>query len=101
MIRTVISAIIISIGLFFMMLGIIGVYRFNNFYARILITAKVETVGFLTVMIGILIQTGFSYFSLKIILIALFFMLTNPLSTHAIGRSAFYSNLTEKELNND
>lgn len=101
MIRTIISSIIISAGLFFMMFGIIGVYRFSNFYARILITAKVETVGFLAVMIGILVQSGFSYFSLKIVLIALFFMLTNPLSTHAIGRSAFYSNLSEKEMDND
>ncbi len=84
----------ITIALIFMALGVIGLFRFKDFYSRILISAKIETVGFLTIMIGLVILSGFSYAALKIMLITLLVMITNPLSTHAIARSAFLSGYT-------
>ena len=83
--------LLIIIALLFMALGVIGLFRFKDFYSRILISAKIETVGFLTIMIGFAILSGLSYAALKIILITLMVMITNPLSTHAIARSAFLS----------
>ena len=93
MLNSVISYIIITLGIVFMTFGIIGIFRFKNFYSRILITSKIETVGFITVMAGIIVKSGVGFFSLKILLIIVLFMLSNPLSTHAIGRSAFISRL--------
>ncbi|MEA4806941.1 monovalent cation/H(+) antiporter subunit G [Acetobacterium wieringae] len=84
----------ITIALIFMALGVIGLFRFKDFYSRILISAKIETVGFLTIMIGLAILSGFSYAAMKIMLITLLVMITNPLSTHAIARSAFLSGYT-------
>ncbi|WP_303868513.1 monovalent cation/H(+) antiporter subunit G [Acetobacterium wieringae] len=86
--------LLITVALIFMALGVIGLFRFKNFYSRILISAKIETVGFLTIMIGLVILSGFSYAALKIMLITLLVMITNPLSTHAIARSAFLSGNT-------
>jgi multicomponent Na+:H+ antiporter subunit G len=83
--------LLIIIALLFMALGVIGLFRFKDFYSRILISAKIETVGFLTIMIGFAILSGLSYAAMKIILITLMVMITNPLSTHAIARSAFLS----------
>lgn len=90
--------LLITIALIFMALGVIGLFRFKDFYSRILISAKIETVGFLTIMIGLAILSGFSYAALKIMLITLLVMITNPLSTHAIARSAF---LSGKTINQD
>ncbi|MDP2842797.1 MAG: monovalent cation/H(+) antiporter subunit G, partial [Acetobacterium sp.] len=69
-------------------------FRFKDFYSRILISSKIETVGFLTIMIGFIILSGLSYAAMKILLITILVMITNPLSTHAIARSAFLSGYT-------
>ena len=86
--------LLVTIAPIFMALGVIGLFRFKDFYSRILISAKIETVGFLTIMIGLIILSGFSYAAMKIMLITLLVMITNPLSTHAIARSAFLSGYT-------
>ena len=86
--------LLIIIALFFMALGVIGLFRFKDFYSRILISSKIETVGFLTIMIGFIVLAGLSYAAMKILLITLLVMITNPLSTHAIARSAFLSGYT-------
>lgn len=86
--------LLITIALIFMALGVIGLFRFKDFYSRILISSKIETVGFLTIMIGFIILSGLSYAAMKILLITLMVMITNPLSTHAIARSAFLSGYT-------
>ena len=86
--------LLITIALIFMALGIIGLFRFKDFYSRILISSKIETVGFLTIMIGFMILSGLTYAAMKIFLITLMVMITNPLSTHAIARSAFLSGYT-------
>lgn len=91
------ASLLILIALFFMFFGVLGLFRFKDFYARILISSKIETVGFLTIMIGLMLFSGFSFASLKIFLILLLMIITNPLSTHAIARSAFINGYKPKE----
>ena len=86
-----IGNIIIGIGVVFVVIGIIGVYRFDNFYSRALAAAKVDTVGYITVMIGVMINNGFSFFSLKVFMILVLTMILNPLISHSIVRSAHMS----------
>jgi multicomponent Na+:H+ antiporter subunit G len=91
MIREIIAGFLIVGALIFMAFGVVGIFRFHNFYARILITSKAEIVGFLTMMAGIIISAGLSFFSLKVGLITVLVMLTNPIATHAVTRSAHNS----------
>ena len=90
-VQNLLSGVLIGAALIFMGFGVIGMFRLRNFYARILISAKVDTVGFLTMMAGIMVSAGFSFFSLKLGLITALVLLTNPLATHAIARSAHRS----------
>lgn len=83
--------IIIVIGLIFMAFGVIGMFRFKDYFSRVLIGGKVDTVGFITILIGLMLKNGFSYFSGKILLVFVLFILTNPIATHAITRSAHLS----------
>lgn len=89
--RDLISGIIIFIGISFIGLGIIGIYRFNNFYSRALVASKVDTVGYITIIIGVMIRHGFSYFTMKVFFILLITIIINPLITHSVVRSAFIS----------
>lgn len=86
-----IANIIIIIGLIFMVLGVIGIFRFDDYYSRVLVSAKVDTVGFITILIGYLLKYGFSFFSGKILIVLAFFIITNPIGTHAVTRSAYIS----------
>lgn len=83
--------IIIIAGIIFMLFGVIGIFKFKNFYPRILVTAKIDTVGAFTLIIGIAVKHGFSFFSLKLLLLIALMMIINPLVSHMIARSAYLS----------
>ncbi|GAB6106416.1 cation:proton antiporter [Fusibacter bizertensis] len=82
------GTIIIVIGVVFVSIGVIGIYRFNNFYARALVASKVDTVGFITIIIGVIFKSGFTFFTLKVLVILIVSMIINPMITHSIVRSA-------------
>ena len=86
-----IGNVVMGIGLFFMLFGVIGLYKFKDFYLRLLVLAKVDTVGAITFMIGIVIKHGLSFFSLKVLLIMVLFLILNPLTAHIIARAAYLS----------
>ena len=86
-----IGNIVIFIGLAFMAIGVVGLYKFKDFYLRLLVLAKIDTVGAITFMIGIIIRHGFSFFSLKVLLIMVLFLVLNPLTAHIIARASYLS----------
>lgn len=89
--RVILSEILISAGVVFIVFGIIGVFRFKNIYTRLLVSSKVDIVGFITIMAGVVVRRGFDLFSLKIGLIIMIMIITSPLIAHSIARSAFFS----------
>ena len=78
-------------GMIFMLFGIIGIFKFQDFYSRILGTAKIDTVGTLTLIIGLLIKHGAGFFSLKLLLLLAIMVILNPLAAHMVARSAYLS----------
>ena len=90
--------IIIIFGIVFMLFGVIGIFKFENFYARILITAKIDTVGALTVIIGVALREGVGFFSLKLFLLMCTLLILNPLSTHIVARCAYRSGYKLDEI---
>ena len=89
--REIIGYALIWLGIAFIGSGVIGIYKFRNFYPRVLISSKIDTVGNITLMTGVIILNGFSFFSLKVLLIVILMTIINPLSTHSIARSAHNS----------
>lgn len=83
--------IIVIIGLVLMAFGVIGMFRFKDYFSRVLIGGKVDTVGLITILIGLMIKNGLTYFSGKILLVLVLYIVTNPIATHAITRSAHLS----------
>lgn len=100
--KILISNIFIIISIIFITLGVFGIFRYKNFYSRILIASYIDTVGFLFMMVGIIIRFGISWFSAKILLIVIIVILINPVVTHSIGRSAYHGGYRfDKEDSND
>jgi len=84
----ILSNIVIGIGLLFMFFGIIGIYKFKDFYPSILIASKIDTVGMITIIFGIGIRHGISFFTGKLLLIVVILLILNPLVAHVLARSA-------------
>ena len=84
----IVSNIVIGIGLLFMAIGIIGIYKFKDFYLSILIASKIDTVGMITVIVGVGIRHGISFFTGKLLLIVIILLILNPLVAHVLARSA-------------
>jgi multicomponent Na+:H+ antiporter subunit G len=91
------GTIIIYIGLIFVSFGIVGLFRFDNFYTRALTASKVDTVGYITILFGVMIKSGFTFLSLKVGVLLVITLIINPLTTHMITRSAYVSGYTIKK----
>jgi len=87
----VVSNIFIIAGLIFMAFGVLGLFRFKNFYLRIISSSKADTVGTLTIIFGMAIRYGLSFFSAKLLLLAVLLIILGPLCNHMVARSAYLS----------
>lgn len=90
---TVLGAILVLSGVFFLTASSIGLIRLPDFYSRNHAVGKSETLGAMLVLAGLAIYNGFALVSLKLLLIVVFVALANPTATHAISRAALRSGL--------
>src|SRR6056297_177844 len=82
----IVGIIIMGIGVLFLMLGNFGVFRLPDVYNRIQAGTKCTTFGTFFTIIGVgIMQPGWFW---KCLLIALFVLITNPISSHAIARAS-------------
>jgi multicomponent Na+:H+ antiporter subunit G len=82
------SVLCVLSGVFFLVMGAIGLLRFPDFYTRMHAAGKCDTLGSLLVVTGLALYGGFGLESAKIFLIALFIFITSPTATHAMARAA-------------
>lgn len=90
---TVLGAVFLVGGLFFLVVGAIGVLRLPDFYTRLHAMGKCDTLGLLLSLAGLAILSGWNYLSLKILLIWIFIIMANPTATHALSRAAYKAGL--------
>ena len=80
-----IGNVITAIGTIFLFLGSLGIFRLPDVYNRLQAGTKCTTLGAFLTIIGVgMMEPGWF---LKALLIALFILLTNPISSHALGRA--------------
>ena len=87
----IVGNIIVTAGAVLMLFSIVGLFRFKDFFSRILVTGIIDTVGAITVIIGLIVKHGFGFFSLKLVLIIALMLILNPLAAHIIARCAYLS----------
>lgn len=85
--------LVILVGLFFMLIGSLGIIRLPDFFARTHAASMVDTVGIGIVILGIAIIQGLHYNSIKVLIAGVFLMLTNPVAAHALARAAYQAGL--------
>lgn len=88
-IRIIISYVLMITASIFAVITVIGLLRFPDVYIRIHAAAVVLTISAVLLTIGVAIYVWEFYLSLKILLIGLFFLISNPMATHAIARASY------------
>ncbi len=86
LIRFGISIVCTGLGLFCLISGVVGVYRFKYSLSRIHAAALFDTVGITLMLAGLMFATGWNVTTGKMLLIIAFLWLTSPVSSHLIGR---------------
>lgn len=67
----------------------LGLLRFPDFYTRLHSAGMTDTLCMLLIIGGLILQSGLSVLSIKLALILLFVLFTNPTSSHALARAAW------------
>jgi len=80
------SLVCTAAGLFCLISGVLGVYRFKYALSRIHAAALFDTVGMLLLVGGVIIGQGFNVATGKMLALVVFLWVTSPVSGHLIGR---------------
>ncbi|MGE4484691.1 MAG: monovalent cation/H(+) antiporter subunit G [Oscillospiraceae bacterium] len=90
--RLIIDAFLV-IGAFFALAGVVGVLRMPDSYCRMQSSTNIATLGVIGIAVAAFIYAvaveGSAVMAVKIALVALFTILTNPISSHAICKAAY------------
>ncbi len=89
-------------GMFFFMIGVLGLLRLPDVYSRMHATTKCDTLGASSILMGLAIYSlasgqasyglhGSFFTAAKMILIIIFVFWATPTSAHAIAKAAYLS----------
>jgi multicomponent Na+:H+ antiporter subunit G len=90
---TWLAIILIVIGLFFLIVGSIGMLRLPDVFTRAHALSLTDSLGALFVLGGLAVYEGFSTNLLKILVVLGLIYLLNPVIAHATIRAAYRSGL--------
>jgi multicomponent Na+:H+ antiporter subunit G len=94
--RDILVILLMLCGVFFFIVGTIGIVRFPDALTRAHGAAKCDTLGAALCLIGLMIYSGLTVASLKLLLVVIFIWVTNPTATHAIARGILASGNPKK-----
>ena len=84
----IISWALLICGGVFTLIGGIGVIRLPDVFSRMHAAGIIDTMGAGAIFIALMVQAGWSLITVKLALMLIFMMFTNPTATHAVARAA-------------
>ncbi|MEO8394286.1 MAG: monovalent cation/H(+) antiporter subunit G [Chloroflexota bacterium] len=95
----IIGMIFVWIGIGFSVVGIVGLIRLPDIYTRLHATGKVSTVGVCSLLLGAAFLMPSA--ALKLVALAIFVVLTLPVSTHIIAAAAYRAGVPMRSFSRD
>lgn len=99
---SIVALIILIFSWFFIIFGMIAIFSLKNMYSRILSSTTIDTVASFLVLFALMfVSNGFS-FIVRLLILILFLLITNPISSHVNIRSAYLSGvpINDQEVTN-
>jgi multicomponent Na+:H+ antiporter subunit G len=85
-------------GGFLCISGSVGILRLPDFFSRLHASSVTETLATPLLLTGVMLQTGWSLDTLKLMMVWLFVLSTNPTATHAMVKAALHDGQTPLEF---
>ena len=90
---TWLAIFLILVGLFFLIVGSIGMLRLPDVFSRAHALSLTDSLGAVFVLAGLAVYEGFSFNLLRIFVVLVLVYLLNPVIAHATIRAAYRSGL--------
>lgn len=98
--------LLLAVGAFFALTGALGVLRMPDVFSRMQASTCVSTLGVLGLALGALLYAifvmGSAVAAVKIAVICLLILVTNPVGSHALAKGAYRAGIRpDKPMEND
>ncbi len=77
------------LGMIFSIMGNLGVLIFPDIYTRLQASSTCSTTSVFSIFLAAMLLSGFSVLSGKILVITMFFLISNPMSSYIIAQYAW------------
>jgi multicomponent Na+:H+ antiporter subunit G len=84
----IISWICVLLGMFFMVVGTVGIIRMPDVYTRLHAAGMTDTMGAGFLLLGMCFQVEPGLITVRLIIVYAFLLFTSPIATHALARAA-------------
>jgi len=91
------GAAAILAGVAFMLIGVVGIWRFPDFYARLHAAGVSDALGVSLVIFGAIMMAGLSMASVKLAVLGIFLAIAGPTATHALAGAAYRRDVAEEK----
>ncbi len=82
------SWLLLGLGVFFTLVGALGMLRLPDVFARMHAAGMTDTMGAALILVGLCFQAGDAAVVARLLLVVAFLWFTGPISTHAVARAA-------------
>lgn len=88
-----VGGLMVLAGVFFCIVGAVGLLRFPDFYTRTHAASITDTLGAGLVLWGLLFYAGPSLEAVKLLMVAILILITSPTAGHALVKAAYANGL--------
>ena len=81
--------ILLIISMFFMIFGVIGLFRYDDILAKLLTSSLMDAASLIILILALAIKLGFSPMMYKLITVLVFMFITNPVVNHLLTKVAY------------
>ena len=88
-----VSDIFLIAGGFLCITGGVGLLRFPDFFTRVHAASVTETLASPLLLTGLILQMDWSLDTVKVLMIMVFVLITNPTASHSMAKAALHGGL--------
>lgn len=93
LLRDIVAGLLLAGGSIFLLIGMVGVLRFPDFFTRLHPAGLTDTAGAGLILTGLMVESGFNLVTARLFLLLALILFVSPISAHATSRAALASGL--------